>query len=272
MERKDIKINRAQRAWYKYRKLIIMVACIFVVLIGIILITGRKSKPTVIENESTSADAIQPTTVVYEPVTEVYTEPVTEEVTEPVKEVRMASIEEYSSQEFYSDAVVLGDMFISGIKDYQYLADKKVFAETSWTIGKGTNSVSKMTGDTNKVIIQIGLNDLNMPKSAALVYEDYKELINKVRATLPNAQIYVVSVFPITSGFEGNSHCYFKASEIKSLNDLLAVTEGVKFIDIYSTLIDGTSYLNPEVTSNGYSIKNKYYPFILNEIARQAAE
>lgn len=275
MERKDIKRNKALRAWYRYRKPLIVIFAAVIVVAGIVTLIGRignKENPDINVNNDVSTEDTTPA-----PATEpeiIETEPVTQEVaTEPEPATKSPVQEEFTMQAFYDNAVILGDTFVAGIDLYSFLDAKKVVCDTNWTTGKAeSNAVSSLAATgASKVIIEIGINDLNYEgRDAQRVYSDYSSLVNAIKAKMPNAEIYVVSVFPVTSGFENKSSILISNSNIKALNELLAGMEGVNYIDVYSSLVDGTGCLQTDLSNNGLNIKKSYYPFILNLIAELA--
>jgi lysophospholipase L1-like esterase len=273
MERnREIKRNKLMRAWYRYRKpagiilLAVLIVAAVVVLIGRL---GNSSETNrVIENQTTTEEITSEQVV--EPVTLETEAPTEEETTQEEPTVKTPVVEDFTNEAFYADAAFLGDTFVSGLEIYSDIDSKKIVADTSWTTGKAESSaVTKLSATgASKIILEIGINDLNYDgRDAQRVYSDYTSLVNAIKKAMPDAQIYVVSVFPISSGFESKSNIVIKNSNIKALNDLLAGMEGVKYIDVYSSLVDQSGYLNTDVSSNGLNIKKSYYPFILNLIA-----
>lgn len=275
MERnRDIRRNKAMRAWYRYRKPGGIILAAILVIVLIITLIGKlgdgSEDPNKQANANASSDAQTEETKPAEPVTLPTEAPTEEPVTEPEPAVRTPVQEEFTAQDFYADAVIAGDIFVEGIGLYVDIDDKKLVFDSTWTTGKAENNAVnkiKATG-ASKVILEIGINDLNYEgRTTQKIYEDYTSLVNAIKAALPNAQIYVVSVFPISSGRESKSTNYIKNSEIAVLNGMLSGMDGVKYIDVYSSLIDGTGYLDANLTTNGLSIKKAYFPFILNLIA-----
>lgn len=275
MERnRDIRRNKAMRAWYRYRKPggIILAAILVVVLI--ITLIGKLGKgsddPGRQAAAGASTEAPTENVTASEPVTLATEAPTEEPVTEPLPVVKTPVLEEFTAQDFYADAVIVGDVFVEGIGLYVDIDDKKLVFDNTWTTGKAeSNAVGKIAATgASKVILEIGINDLNYAgRTTQKIFEDYTSLVNTIRGALPNAQIYVVSVFPITSGRESKASNYIKNSEIAALNGMLSGMDGVKYVDVYGSLIDGTGYLDTNLTTNGLSIKKTYFPFILNLIA-----
>lgn len=274
MERRDIKRNKIMRTWYRYRKIILPLAAVFVLVVVLVTFAGKIGKGN--KDNNVANNSIGATS---EPVsTEAPTQPVeipTDEPTEPVTEaptsaVREIAVEEFTNQAFYEDAVVFGDTFVSGISLYNLLDAKKIVADTNWTIGRSeSNGVSKVAAaKPGKVIIELGINDLNYEgRTTQRIIDDFTSLVSAIKKELPDAGIYVVSIFPITSGFENKSSTYIKNSQVKEVNDMLQGLEGIKYIDLYEAMSDASGYLNTDLTTNGLNIKMSYYPYILNSIA-----
>lgn len=280
MDRRDIKRNKVMRAWYRYRRIIGALAAVLVLVVVLVVFVGKlgknPDKNTVVSNttaatEPTSA-AEMPTQPIEIPTEEIVTEPTTEVPTSGAREI---VVEEFTNQDFYEDAVVLGDTFVSGISLYSFLDAKKIVADTNWTVGKAqTSGVSKVAAaKPGKVVIELGINDLNYEgRTTQRIVDDYTSLIAAIKKELPDVSIYVVSIFPITSGFEGKSTIYIKNSQVKEVNEALAKLEGVRYIDLFGAMSDEKGYLNTDLSTNGLNIKKSYYPYILNSIAQLGQE
>lgn len=258
---------------------------IVLVVVGIAKAIGGKSDDkeknskadveNVSENDTTPVETGQePTTE--EPTTEEPTteEPTTEEPTTaaPQDIVKTPTNEEFSQESFYEGAVFVGDAFVEGIDTYQYLESKQLIYDRNWTTGKASvNALSKIeSSKANKVILEIGINDLNTGKSGDKVFDSYKEFVEEIKTKLPDAKIYVVSVFPVTSGFEAKENIAIDNDEVTELNELLEGIEGVTFLDVNKSITDGSGNLMDDLSSSGLNIKNTYYGFILNLIAEMA--
>lgn len=280
MERRDIKRNKAMRAWYRYRRIIGALAAVLILVVVLVVFVGRlgknPDKNTVVSNTTAATEPTTVTEAPTQPIEIPTEEPVTEPITEaPTSGAREIVVEEFTSQDFYEDAVVLGDTFVSGISLYSFLDAKKIVADTNWTVGKAqTSGVSKvLAAKPGKVVIELGINDLNYEgRTTQRIVEDYTSLIAAIKKDLPDVRIYVVSIFPITSGFESKSTIYIKNSQVKEVNEALAKLEGVKYIDLFSAMSDEKGYLNTDLSTNGLNIKKSYYPYILNSIAQLGQE
>lgn len=275
MERKDIKRNKLMRTWFRYRKVFaaVLAALVLVVILGTLIGKIGKSNSTVATNTTTEAPTEMPTeapTI----LAEVPTEPITEPVTESQKAgARPVATEDFVNQAFYENAVVFGDTFVAGLESSDLINTKKVIADINWTVGKAeSKGVSKITAAApDKVIIELGINDFNYDgRTAQRIYDDFTSLVAAINKAVPSAKIYLVSVFPVSSGFESKSSIYIENSKVREVNGMLAAMEGVTYIDLYDALSDGKGYLNTDLSTDGLHIKKAYYPYILNSIAELA--
>lgn len=276
---RNIKRNKMQRAWHKYKRLVYLMIVVLIIIIAIIVAIvkavggkqDKKKKPeettTPIETTAEPIETQEPTEpVTFEP------EPTTEEPTVvPSGDIVKNPVEEaFANETFFDDAVFIGDAFVSGIDLYGYIDSKKLVFNENWTIGKaisnGLGSVA--SSNANKVFIEIGINDLNNENNNGdKVFENYKELISGVHEKLPNATIYVISTFPVTSAFEAKDNIAIDNDDVARLNQLLSEYEGIRFLNVNKSISNDSGDLNGDLSSNGLNIKKAYYGFILNLIA-----
>lgn len=305
--KREIKRSKSLRAWNKYKKLIIIgvigLALILALIIGLIVGLSKKSNKDDKKNPSqgesqldTSAEGMEDPTqesIGINPFTgePIYPEPttpettmdwstteavtttaeqptVTEAPTSAQSLVKTPTKEDFTHEAFFDDAVIVGDSFVAGIDTYQHLKSSKLVYDNNWTTGKASNAVDRIAAtNAKKVFLEIGLNDLNTGRTGEKVFESYQELVNDIKAKMPNATIYVISTFPVTSGFEARENTGVKNSEVKNLNNLLAGMGGVTYLDVAASLSNSDGSLQPDLSTSGYNIKNTYYAFILNLIA-----
>ncbi|MDD6570814.1 MAG: GDSL-type esterase/lipase family protein [Thermoflexaceae bacterium] len=271
---RNIKRSKSLRTWNKYKKLVYLMIAVLVIIIAIIIgltkaIGGKSDKQKESTTPETTTESMsQQETTTQEPETTTE-EPTTEEPTTLATEiVKTPAKEDFSNEAFFDDAVFVGDVFVSGMDIYGYLKSSRLVYNEGWTTGKASNSVSTISAtNANKVFLEIGLNDLNTGKSGEKVFESYQELVNDIKAGLPNATIYVISVFPVTTGFEAKENTGVTNTEISKLNELLSTMEGVTYLNVSASLSNSDGSLMDDLSSSGYNIKSTYYGFILNLIA-----
>lgn len=282
-----VKLNRKMRMWHKYRNYCIGAAGVLVVLlicVGVINIMGKSSAkkqenaavPPTTSAQQTAQNTTQAATEA--PTQEATTEAATQAPTEAptvsgsVTVAGSAEVQEFSSEDFYSDSVFLGDSIVSGISYYGFLDDSQVVADGNLTTDKALDKVSSVTdSNPSKVFIMVGLNDVNYgTRGADVIAENLITLANDIKSSAPSAKIYILSVLPVTSGFEAKTTNQISQGAIDDVNDtvsVLAASAGYTYVDVASAFKDGSGYLMSDCTSNGSNIVHDYYPFLLNSIA-----
>ena len=281
----EIKLNRKMRMWNKYKIFCIIAAVILVVVIVVVAavkgITGGKNKQ-VAENPTPSQKQSQ--TYVPEATTAAGVTTAAEQTTKQEETTTIqaapsgsglklsgsAEAVEFTKKDYYSDSVFMGDSVISGIESYGYLDN--VVGNVNATSGKLESYVSEaMKSNPSKVFIMVGHNDANYgtikEESLASNITDIVEEIHKKKSS---TKVYVLSITPITSAYEKKSSTNVKQSYIDKANSLIeenASSGKYTYVDVASAYKDTNGYMKTDCTGNGISLKNSYYPFLLNGIA-----
>lgn len=285
---KKIQLNRKMRLWNKYKNPIIGVLSVIVIVI-IVVVTLKLCSIGKPENNSSTAQTGKNnnnSTMVADSTEQQATAKSVEQTTAAeqttaqtagsvVKISETAEDEEYTSGALYSDAVLFGDMIIAGIGDYGYLGADRIVSDNNLTTDKALNYVSNVAEkNPSKIYVLVGLNDLNYgTRTAADVAERIGTLVASLKESIPSAKVYVVSILPVTEGFESKSSVKIKQTDINEVNRLLSemsASIGMTFIDIADSFKDGTGYLNTKFSSGGYNLNHNYYPFFLNKLAGAA--
>ncbi len=153
-----------------------------------------------------------------------------------------------------NDVLVFGDEFIKNGEWQELLGNPNVKNRgTGWGYGGDIATTSKLvdatyanTGvekkDAKAIFLYTGTGDANGTTDLETVKASYKALVDKIKQKSPTSVIYVMSLCPTNNA--GNN-----TSRISVLNAYLKTLEGVKFVDFYSTLLNGnvanTKYFYP---------------------------
>jgi len=279
----DIRINKKMRLWNKYKNYIIGCAGILVVVLFVILVTkgcGRSGsdevKDATVGNEITSStkDSDNQTTQSAINQTQSTTQSATQAaaINKIYTTTKVLAKEDFKTSSFYDNSVFLGDFIVSGIEYYGFLGKNKVIADTNLTLDKALGNVDQLVSYApQKVFIMLGINDLNYEsRGADAIAASYATLIGQIKAKLPTAKIYILSVLPITQSFESKANVYIRKANLDQLNTKLKGmigTSGFDYLEVSTPFQSSTGYLNESVTSNGLNISSDYYGFLLNTIA-----
>ena len=276
-DKPKISLNRKKRMWNRYRNYIAGLAVLVVAVIIVAIVLKSCSNK--------NSDRQDDTKVTTSPVQQESTAPVIQESKEPAENVtgqttaaagRTLSVSgtpetvDYTSSSAYSKAVFIGDFVVSGISQFGFLPDAQVIASNSMTSDKLIGYLDSIVSQSpDSVYIMVGINDLNYgSRSVDDIYKYEKEFIEAVKSAVPAADIYVLSVLPVSQRFESSSKV--KQANIDSLNSKFsenAASLGITYIDVASVYKDGSGYFGSSYTDSGYNLKSGYYAFLLNGIA-----
>jgi lysophospholipase L1-like esterase len=187
--------------------------------------------------------------------------------------------------DFFDDAVFLGDSITVGLKSYvknrrksdsDFLGDATFLAETSYSLRaaqqddgyylhpeyKGLRrqpQKSLKSMNAEKVLIMMGVNDVETSES--IILRNYSILIDTIRKAVPSIEIYIISIFPMSSTYEDEKR---NNSKIHYLNTKLrryAYRENIPFIDVTDSFkikkeINSSLYSDDfvHINSKGYKI------------------
>lgn len=279
----DIRINKKMRLWNKYKNYIIGFGGILVVVLLALLVlkgcgkntdesknTTSDINNTTISNNGTSQAVTNQTKSADQTTTQAITQPVAANKVYTTNKV--VSKEDFTASSFYDNSVFLGDSIVSGIGYYGFLPTNKIIADTNLTTDKAINKVDELASTSpQKAFIMLGINDLNYgTRGVDTIATNYEALIRQIKAKLPSAKIYIISVLPITQTYEAKTTVYIRKANLDQLNNKLkamVASSGVDYLEIATAFQSSSGYLTDSVTNNGLNISNDYYGFLLNTIA-----
>ena len=171
------------------------------------------------------------------------------------------------AMDYDADIVFFGDSITRGGQWAEAFPDKAIV-----NLGRSGDSLSGMINRVDmiasvtpeKVFVLGGINSLTDKNSEECIAQ-YRELIETVKETVPNAELYVQSVLPVTVDYQKNtasneSIVNFNA-EIEKLADEFGITY-INIFDLYA--VDGA--LAPELTKEGIHLVTEAYDRWYDEI------
>ena len=277
-DKPKISLNRKKRMWNRYRNYIagLAVLVVAVIIFAIVLKNcSNKNSGGQDDTKATAPSVQQESTAPVIQESKDSKENVTEQTTVAAAG-RTLSISgtpetvDYTSSSAYSKAVFIGDFVVSGISQFGFLPDAQVIASNSMTSDKLTGYLDSIVSQSpDSVYIMVGINDLNYgSRSVDDIYNYEKTFIEELKSKLPDTEVYVLSVLPISKRFESSSKV--KQTNIDALNSKFsenAASLGITYIDVASVYKDGSGYFGSSYTDSGYNLKSGYYAFLLNGIA-----
>lgn len=157
------------------------------------------------------------------------------------------------------DIVFFGDSIIRGGNWERYFPEKKIInlGVSGDTIYGMTNRINMITVvHPKKVFICGGINSLSR-YNVKLVLAQYKNMLIKIRNSVPNARIFVQSVLPISKSNEkwaDNDTIILFNSELEKLTKDLNCT----YINIHN-LYTENGVMNPKLTKDGTHLQKDAY-------------
>ena len=176
---------------------------------------------------------------------------------------------------YFNDAAIIGDSRAVGLINYTSLSNVKNYAYRSATTSKILDSTDLISGKNitvmqdmaankdkyKKVYIMLGLNEINWPNYNTSKTK-YHTMIDQIRASQADVQIYLQAVMPIGQKAE-KEHSYLRMAKIQQYNEMLktvAVDKKVYYLDPSSVVAGEDGFALDEAVSkaDGYHFNKAY--------------
>lgn len=123
--------------------------------------------------------------------------------------------------------------------------------------------VSLFDLEPSKIVILIGINDLNGGKSSAYVINNYGKILTQIKTRLPQCKVYIQSIYPVNGdGIYKITKSTNKIIEVNTELITLANEFGYTYIDVFSLLATNGNLLNSEYANDGLHPNNKGYEIV----------
>ena len=191
------------------------------------------------------------------------------ESTEPDIAPEPEPVKEIIDDEWFSDAVFIGDSLTDGLRQYSglktpdYLCSigasiQNLMARSpSYLKGKTVRQAFE-SGQYKKVFIMIGINQASEASDTFL--ELYKGLIDYILEKQPGARIYVQSILPVTRSKDAQGT--YTIANVTRLNEVLrgmCRNYGYAYIDLYSEFADGDGFMPSDLSWDGLHLNPETY-------------
>jgi lysophospholipase L1-like esterase len=117
------------------------------------------------------------------------------------------------------------------------------------------------------VVLQIGTNDLQVEgitKDITIV--NIQKIVNAIQTTQPEIHLILVSLYPVNLSIDKLVNKFIVGprnnEDIKSINQAIAKIQGVKFVDVYSHLLNEDKELNMQYSKEGLHLSLAGYATI----------
>lgn len=196
-----------------------------------------------------------------------------------------ASTNRQIDAEFYEDTCFIGNTFVKDIEYYDfiegadYICDDNLDVSDALTEEPDNESVvyiDKLNNNKTykKIFMMFGENELSWSDNDEFISE-YKKLINKAKRYQPDAQIYLISVTPVTEDVDDAAEDGITITNIEKMNKRikqLAKDTDVIYCDIFDTIANSRGYLSSSASEDGIHFSESYYEKTLVYIQKNYTE
>ena len=114
--------------------------------------------------------------------------------------------------------------------------------------------------EPTKVVLMIGINDINGGVSRDTILDNYNNILKGIKTTLPSAKVYTMSILPINSDLPA----YVDVN--KSTESIIAINEEIKemannyscqYMDLFSLVKDDNNHLKKEYSLDGIHLSEQ---------------
>ncbi len=114
----------------------------------------------------------------------------------------------------------------------------------------------------SKLFILIGINDIAKDIPDAVIADNVRKIIERVKSGSPTTSIYLQSILPLNPTVKNFPQHYDKQPHVDSTNKLLkraAASSGVTYIDISIIFYDKNHNLDPALSPDGLHLNRQGY-------------
>lgn len=176
-------------------------------------------------------------------------------------------------QSYFNNSCFVGNSVIEGMGVYELLDNADYFAK----IGLNVSDASKLAMDSSNIPVIDELN--NSSKSYGKIFmmfgenelswsnidtfkSDYAALIKKAKIYQPSAQIYLLSITPISKAVDSEPSDGVTKSAILEFNEYIkeiAEQNSAVYVDLFTALADDEGFLPEGVATDGIHFGIDYY-------------
>lgn len=173
---------------------------------------------------------------------------------------------------YFADAVFVGDSRTEGLRMYSGLAGAQFFSEVGLTVTKAfsdrfvalngqylTAAEALEQADYGKVYIMLGMNELGWVYESVFA-DEYGKIIDVIRESHPDAEIYVQSIIPVSRWKDGSNDIYTNANVVRLQKALaeMCMEKGVHYVNVAEAVQDADGFLPSDATPDGLHLTPEY--------------
>lgn len=164
-----------------------------------------------------------------------------------------------------TDIIFLGNSITAGIDWNELLAipqarNRGISGDITFGVLERLDEV--IEGKPAKVFVLIGINDISRNIPDSVILENYKKIIDRIKAGSPRTKIYFQTLMPVNNTFTKFKNHYNKDVHIKSVNDGLkkiSAEENITLVDLHPHFLDEEGRLIKSFTEDGLHLNAEGY-------------
>lgn len=165
--------------------------------------------------------------------------------------------------EIFKDDLFVGDSITDSLSFYEILEERNVIAKLGFTVVQGEKEINKIKkANPSNIYLLFGMNDVLMGIDGQKFAKNYAEFVHKIQDELPDANIYVQSVIPVSPNVKQKKPLLNNVN-IDKFNEALmqmCKDENINYIDLRPILENESELYEPD----GIHLKYKFYKLWLN--------
>lgn len=121
----------------------------------------------------------------------------------------------------------------------------------------------------SKVFLLIGTNDIQQDFSKDEIVNNIKEILNNIKDKRKYSELYLESIYPVDEAKKGSEDRTNKViKEINSELKSFCKDSNIKYIDLYSKLVDHDDILSDDYSNDGLHLNDEGYEVVTSEIKK----
>ena len=194
-------------------------------------------------------------------------------------EIYRNRIAQFKSEIFEKHQIIfLGNSLTQGGKWEQYFPNKKI--TNRGISGDNTDGIlARLDGiieaQPEKIFILSGINDVSQNYNNDYICNNMRQIIQRIKAELPETTIYFQSILPINNNFGHYKRLINKEKQIEQLNkqiSKLCKAENIQFINLYPSFLIKKRLLDPRYTVDGLHLNETGYEIWVDKIRKFVEE
>ena len=179
---------------------------------------------------------------------------------------------------FNSSFAFLGNSLFGDLEEYNLVDKADVYSYIGMNVAtvfdqKLDNHKKPMldemfSKDYKNIFIMFGVNEVGW-SYPDIFTDDYAELVDEIHTNLPNANIYLLSITPITQSLEAKGEDGMNTKNIAKFNTMIkniAKEHNAVYLDVNSYLRNEYGYLDEDDSPDGYHLQPNAYLRMVNAI------